>query len=607
MSTSSFGTKQPTVLRVSPSFADRNGSSYCDFCESGFFPKWAASRTRFQGCVVCPQGATCDPISGSIQATEDYWLSTNVESGAVQTFACPPNICLRGRCGPNRKPFEENPLCGQCADGFYEWGNECVQCQDGVDLGTVFLILIVSFICVVLYHFFSQRSSSELGIGLFFIQMASILTANMPGSSFRILAWFNFDLFGSECVAPMDPIVKLSSFIWITIFIFSHWFAFAMMTAFWRRHFQARCTAFRSRHFQKRCRWLMPSSNSNKISSSPSLTVEFGRSSIALYTFTFNSIVRGSFRVFDCVNLQVDGSSLSVVRSYPAVTCDSAGYRSLLFLSVAFASLYLIVIPLVLLWASHRWRTESSTGYEVLAAIRASYNTQRSPGGSWELLKLMNRVAILACLVFIEDPYQRLNAASLFFATYIVAVVHRQPFNRACQLADEASHFILLILCQVLMLLAPDTTSEDRKVLSVLTLLPSACFVLWIIRSKVGKAAQRILERLQAGQLSRIPSQKWSDLLANSCTSCLIACMKWLVSLESDTEESADKLRHQDPTRSLTELHMVSLSRSDDIHRFRASSQQSNMVNMVSFSPRTTATSYGLIESGTARDDGPAV
>ena len=53
-----------------PSFADRNGSSYCDFCESGFFPQWAALRTQFQGCVVCPQGASCDPISGIIQATE---------------------------------------------------------------------------------------------------------------------------------------------------------------------------------------------------------------------------------------------------------------------------------------------------------------------------------------------------------------------------------------------------------------------------------------------------------------------------------------------------------------------------------------------------------
>lgn len=57
---------------------------------------------------------------------------------------CSVGACLDGStCGVNRRLAAENPLCGQCLDGYYEWAGTCVSCEGGSSFGFVLLLVSV--------------------------------------------------------------------------------------------------------------------------------------------------------------------------------------------------------------------------------------------------------------------------------------------------------------------------------------------------------------------------------------------------------------------------------------------------------------------------------
>ncbi len=90
-------------------------------------------------------------------------------------------------CAANRKKADENPLCGQCEDDFYEWGGDCV-CESPLAFsfvlgasddvasrcrlvvrgygGFVFLFILVSWLWVLIFHMISQRTRGETKVCL---------------------------------------------------------------------------------------------------------------------------------------------------------------------------------------------------------------------------------------------------------------------------------------------------------------------------------------------------------------------------------------------------------------------------------------------------------
>lgn len=45
-------------------------------------------------------------------------------------------------CGANRQPFQANPLCGKCIDGYSEWNGDCIPC-DSINGGLLFVVILV--------------------------------------------------------------------------------------------------------------------------------------------------------------------------------------------------------------------------------------------------------------------------------------------------------------------------------------------------------------------------------------------------------------------------------------------------------------------------------
>jgi len=149
----------------------------------------------------------------------------------------------------------------------------------------------------------------------------------------------------------------------------------------------------------------------------------------------------------------------------------------------------------------------------------------------WELIKMIMRTAVLAALTFVDDGYQRLNAASLFFAMYVVSLIHVEPFRdepelKRCHQADELSSFILLGLCQILMLLAPSFSSGDHAILAVLTVIPSVCFILWVAQTKAARALHDIEVYIKSNPGA------WYERWAVACIACMYPCIRWIARLD---------------------------------------------------------------------------
>lgn len=182
-------------------------------------------------CVSCTgiAGLQCadgiPTISGGFFA-----LSVEDENGQAQvkSYQCPDSFCSEAviqstaaannsnapvaavtaydQCAYPRLSSPTNLLCGECADGLQVWGNECTRC-DGVNQGSVVLLLVLSLLLVLFMLRSAMRSSSasHLVVLSYFAQtvMLELGTVN------PLLSWLNIALFSpnslGSCVAPLSP------------------------------------------------------------------------------------------------------------------------------------------------------------------------------------------------------------------------------------------------------------------------------------------------------------------------------------------------------------------------------------------------------------------
>jgi Tyrosine-protein kinase ephrin type A/B receptor-like len=207
-----------------PSFQSATGQTSCAFCEFGtYVPSKLWSADTQAVCAICPEGLNC-PGDGKAFAAAGYY-AIETAGGEFLALKCLEKLCVDnqcaavsnstgagaaeqlvcGKCGPNRRPFDENPLCGQCLDGYYEWNKECVLCES-TRWDLMFLFFIASFFFVLAMHVTSQSTSGDMKIFMYFVQMSVLFV----GADLDWATWlqvFNLDVIsssGSTCIFAID-------------------------------------------------------------------------------------------------------------------------------------------------------------------------------------------------------------------------------------------------------------------------------------------------------------------------------------------------------------------------------------------------------------------
>jgi len=152
-----------------------NNNRLCDKCQTGLY-------SVLTECKSCPSGADC--VHGIAISRANVWLIMNQKTQQYHDYSCPPGYCLNNfQCEDNRKDYEMNPLCGECEVDYYEWGGQCVSCDNAQPAAWIISGLIIGLIFVMIYHELSQSRSAELGILIMFIQLAFLFTSPAQISS----------------------------------------------------------------------------------------------------------------------------------------------------------------------------------------------------------------------------------------------------------------------------------------------------------------------------------------------------------------------------------------------------------------------------------------
>jgi len=208
-----------------------------------------------------------------------------------------------------------------------------VECDGWHDLRlTGLLIALALFTLLLHFQVLSGRgdaanvAGAAVRIGLFYIQVAVLLSDTAGIGAIDFLRPINFDLFGStDCVSTSTDTQMLilpllppyAAFFFLIGFALLHW------TLFKLRH---RCK-IRSALFRRFDRH------------------DYIRTAMALGLVTYSRVAETVFRYMDCTSVLFGGESISLVRTLPAVNCDSTEYRRYYGLVVFILVTHVIMLP----------------------------------------------------------------------------------------------------------------------------------------------------------------------------------------------------------------------------------------------------------------------
>ena len=385
-------------------------------------------------------------------------------------------------------------------------------------------------------------STDKQCLRLTFIQLCFVLVAPADLSSFSFFGLFNFDFLritgSNTCVAPLGPISRLSSFLWTTLVVFCEWALYFAAQLLWARRFNRRSLS--------------------------RLKIPFGRSLVALYLFTFNSVVQGSLRVFDTVRVQFNGEELCLVRSAPAVSCSESSYQVLLALTAIVFIVYTVLIPVLIIHLSKKiYRSKySSWMTDALSVLFGPYYTAESSHSHtslWELVRLIFRVMLLCTIVFIVELSSRMAAISQILGIYFVLLLHVQPYKfRQWLIAEEVSIGLLFLLSHLMVWMAPDFSNGEQGLLIVFSVVPSVCFLLWIAQAKFYSFVRVIRHRLKEEQTSL--REQNPPLELSRFKSMSLRASESLSSVLEYLHHSDIPARGQDPRLAKPDMELESLS-----------------------------------------------
>jgi len=139
--------------------------------------------------------------------------------------------------------------------------------------------------------------------------------------------------------------------------------------------------------------------------------IPFFRSLLALYLFTFNSVLQTCFRYLNCQEVAIGNKIVNVVKTYPAVNCDTKLYSNLKILILIVLIVYVVIIPVFLIlnvaFLMDKWKSL----HDVTIRLVFPYRLSRFWRG-WEIWRLIQRTLLVAIVVF-EATLQRYKCSLL--------------------------------------------------------------------------------------------------------------------------------------------------------------------------------------------------
>jgi hypothetical protein len=382
------------------------------------------------------------------------------EAGELVTFECLPNHCTRqGNCTEGRKPAAENPLCGECEDGLSQWNTTCEACSS-VRGDIIFLLLVVCFALVVIFHRLSQSTAGEIKIFMYFTQTSLLLAGSDNGFILRGFEVFNFDIFraasGAGCIAPVNEqtrmllgfLPQLVAMAMLALVALALWLV-------WRRTGrQLLIEAAPAPEAPKdeddalpaAAAAIAPSMGANGAAAPARerrfLWFPFVRTLIGLWLFTFTATTSAVLSYLNCLDIVWNGERLSLVAAYPAVRCSSFSYKRYLGVAATVFVVDMLLVPLGLLAVlvyGRRKRLLRAPQFERPLGIL--YSVYDDKFFWYEIFVLARRTALAAVTVFLfRDWVDRYTTTSILCVFFLCVHLVTQPFrDYSTNLAESVS------------------------------------------------------------------------------------------------------------------------------------------------------------------------
>ncbi len=144
--------KRPSdvCLKCLGGFANLAGQSHCTVCDDGKYMVQPTTGASY--CADCPLNANCVPTADPpVIAHTDYFLTRNAQTSTLSTIRCNVLSCVNGECAAGRVNVSQNPLCGQCLDGYSEYDNTSVVASFSSFAASALSVcmLCVLYVCVL--------------------------------------------------------------------------------------------------------------------------------------------------------------------------------------------------------------------------------------------------------------------------------------------------------------------------------------------------------------------------------------------------------------------------------------------------------------------------
>ncbi|KAJ3049693.1 hypothetical protein HK097_009337 [Rhizophlyctis rosea] len=150
---------------------DPDGNEICAQCQENTY-----NRIKNGKCIPCPSGAIC-PGGEEIMVQEQYWIDPQSDYTFPILYLCQTAHCCSGNCTMERQCADGfgGTLCSECKDGYYEWNDECVSCDQGANWGVLALIALFVIGDTIVFTLWVPEDTLFWHDVLLYFQIASYL------------------------------------------------------------------------------------------------------------------------------------------------------------------------------------------------------------------------------------------------------------------------------------------------------------------------------------------------------------------------------------------------------------------------------------------------
>jgi len=456
-----------------PDFSSSTDGLKC-VCSTGYYDISNELNQSLLWCHRCPEKTVCE--NGQANNTAGMWVYADAHAG-MKSYSCPSGYCLPNKeCAEGRKPFDTpNVLCGECLDGYSEWGGKCKDCSNGTNGGLVFLYLLFSWAYVLVTHYLSQSQAAGLNkIFMFFAQSSVFIVGGL--TSLDWLDVFNFrpqNVLGSwfsasdtSCIAPLSPYERLL-FNAFTPLIFVGELLLSYLV-------QCVVAAVRRWRFQRERFFLdfRP----------------YIRTLFALFVFSYYQLADLSIRYLNCI----DVGDYKVVATSPAMNCRSSSYKAHLALVIVIVVLDVVMGPIMMAWTLLKNQAKiTNEDISFSKSYGILYQAYSSKCFWWEVVALLRRVVLVAIdAAFFDQPQWRFVGFAALFYVLTMTNTYFKPWATHRDNYLESLSLMVLVWLSTVMIAEEDPNDPSlggRIIVIFLTFSTMAVFVYYIGQSLFGK------------------------------------------------------------------------------------------------------------------------